>query len=43
MYTVVYEMVGQQDLLHSIRNFTQYSVMIYMAEAAEKEWIGVYV
>ena len=43
MYTMVYEMVGQWDLLYSTGNATQYSVIIYMGKESEKEWICVYV
>ena len=43
VYTEVYGMIGQRDLLGSTRKSTQYSVIIYVGKESEGEWIYVYV
>ena len=43
LYTVVYGMMANRDPLYSTGNSTQHSVIIYMGEETEKEWMCVYV
>ena len=37
------EEYGTTGLLYSTKNSTQYSVIIYVGNASESEWIWVYV
>ena len=43
MHTEVYGIIGQQGLLYSTNNSTQYYVIIYVGKESEREWICVYV
>ena len=44
IYTLLYiKQITNKDLLYSTGNSTQYSVMAYMENESEKEWIHVYV
>ena len=44
IYTLLHiKQVTNKDLLQSIGNFTQYSVMTYMGKESKKQWIYLYV
>ena len=44
IYTLLYiKWITNKDLLYSIGNSTQYSVMTYMGKEPKKEWIHIYV
>ena len=41
IYTTIYKIGNNKDLLYSTGNSTQYSVMTYMGKESKKEWIYV--
>ena len=44
IYTLLYKKyITNKDLLYSIGNSSQYSVMTYMRKRSKKEWIYAYV
>ena len=44
IYTLLYiKQIVNKNLVYSIRNSTQYSVMTYVGKESKKEWMYVYV